>query len=332
MRPEIIEYADDLPVKVYIRDVENWPYHWHNAVEIIMVLEGQVTIGLGGETHLLKQDDIAVVNVNEIHRIEKSGGGNKLLIIQIDADFCASAIPDFQFTFFQCCSTYHEDQAQGKYIATKAAVLQLVSWLIEYPGECKKLNILDCLDELLGEMAGSFDYLRYGNGIDAFDEKQVQRYKRIYECAVNPSGKNHTLTELAEMLGISMQHLSHDIKAKFGLSYQELLFCGKCMKAARLLLGTDKLVRGIAAECGFSDEKYLVKHFKLNYYCTLSDFRKKYKDGEPLAYKEWPLSSFRGKILESLSALESSMRNFEADNTIGNAAQYMKIPILPKTT
>ncbi len=315
----MIEYADDLPVKVYIRDVENWPYHWHNAVEIIMVLEGQATIGLGGETHLLKQDDIAVVNVNEIHRIEKCGGNNKLLIIQMDADFCASAIPDFQFTFFQCCSTYHEDQAQEKYIALKAGVLQLVSWLIEYPGECKKLNILDSLDELLGEMADSFDYLRYGTGIKAFDKKQVQRYKHIYQYAVNASKKNRSLTELAKELGISMRHLSMDIKVKFGLSYQELLFCGKCMGAARLLLGTDKWVRDIANECGFSDVKYLVKHFKANYHCTPSDFRKMYKDGKP-TYKELPLSSYQEKILAGLSVLESAMRDFEADNAISDAA------------
>lgn len=70
MRPEIIEFADDLPVKAYMRNVELCPYHWHDALEIIMVLEGQATICMGGETHLLKENDIAVVNINEIHRIQ----------------------------------------------------------------------------------------------------------------------------------------------------------------------------------------------------------------------------------------------------------------------
>ncbi|HHV59305.1 MAG TPA: AraC family transcriptional regulator [Clostridiaceae bacterium] len=30
-------------------------------------------------------------------------------------------------------------------------------------------------------------------------------------------------------------------------------------------------------ECGFSDPKYLIKHFKQYFTCSPSDFRKKYK-------------------------------------------------------
>lgn len=197
-------------------------------------------------------------------------------MVQVDSDFCGSAVADFQYTFIQCYSTCHENQAPEKYNTLKEDVLRLVSWLIEEPGKIRKVDIIGCLDEILVQMADSFDYLRYGSGIDAFNEKQVQRYKRIYEYAVNPSRKNHSLTELAKTMGVSVQHLSYDIRDKFGLTYRELLFCGKCMNAARLLLGADKFVRDIAAECGFSDVKYLVKHFKRNYYCTPSDFRKRY--------------------------------------------------------
>lgn len=309
MRPEIIEFAEDLPVKAHIWNVEHCPYHWHNALEIIMVLEGRAAVGVGGETHLLKEKDIAVVNINEIHRIQKSGGDNKLLVVQVDSDFCGSAVADFQYTFIQCCSTYHENQAPEKYRSLKENVLRLVSWLIEEPGKVRKVDIVGCLDEILVQMADGFDYLRYGSGIRAFDERQVQRYRRIYEHAVNPSLKNRSLAELAKIMGISVPHLSQDIKDKFGLTYQELLFCGKCMNAARLLLGTGKTVRDIAGECGFSDVKYLVKHFKRNYYCTPSDFRKKYAlNGDfasPLKYTELPLS-----------ALKSSMRDFQGDSAM----------------
>lgn len=318
MRPEIIEFTDDLPVKAYILSVESCPYHWHDALEIIMVLEGRATVSLGGETHLLGEKDIAVVNVNEIHRIQKSGGENKLLMALVDAAFCATAIRDFQYTFIQCCSAYKEAQAQERYNILKGNVLRLVSWLMEYPSKYSKVDILGCLDETLALMADSFDYLRYGNGNHAFDEKQVQRYKRIYASAAGPPGTGHTLTELAKVMGVSVQFLSRDIKEKFGLTYQELLFCGKCMKAARLLLGTDKLIREIADECGFSDVKYLAKHFKGNYHCTPSDFRKRHelKESSPLSlmrYIEFPLSHCRGKISKYLSLLEkSSTHDFEA--------------------
>lgn len=300
MRPEMLEYTGDLPVRARVLSISEYPYHWHDAIEIIMVLEGQATVGIGGETHLLGENDIAVINVNEIHRIQKSGGANKLLVVQLEADFCASSIRDFRYTFFQCCSAYHEAGPPEKYTAVKATILRLVSWLIGYPDEYEQINIINCLEELLSELEYGFDYLRHGSGIQAFEEKQVQRHKRIYEYAMNPPGKTHSLAEMAKALGISAQHLSNDIKVRFGLTYQELLFCGKCMEAARLLLGSDKLVRVIAAECGFSDVKYLIKHFKLNYGCTPSDFRKKHgRSGEPLSeskYEEYPLLSILPKV------------------------------------
>lgn len=101
------------------------------------------------------------------------------------------------------------------------------------------------------------------------------------------------LKELADEAGISLQHLSYDIKNKFGLTFQELLNYGKCEYAARLLLGTDKRIIDIALECGFSDVKYFVKSFKQHFIFNPSKFRKIYRaeNKKPRAdYREYPLS------------------------------------------
>ena len=295
MRPETIAFSEDMPVRACIRNITEYPYHWHKALEVIMVLKGQATIGVSGETHLLTENNIVVVNRDELHCIK--GKDNKLLIVQIDSDFCKRTYPDFQYVFLHCCSSYHEAEAPEKYKTVKGHVLHLVRLLINMEaGKNHKVKVRDCLEETLACMIDGFDYLRYGSGIHAFMDKHVKRYRDIYEYVLKTPAGQHRLTDLAEIAGISTQHMSHDIKDKFGLSFVELLACGRCMVAARLLLSTGKMIRDISAECGFSDPKYLVKYFKMYYRYTPSEFRKKYKmDEETLAsrmrYEEIPLSA-----------------------------------------
>lgn len=55
MRPEKIEFMDGMPVTIFVRSVEQYPYHWHDTLEIIQVLKGTVNIGVGDEELLLRE-------------------------------------------------------------------------------------------------------------------------------------------------------------------------------------------------------------------------------------------------------------------------------------
>lgn len=296
MRPETIAFLENIPVRAFVGDIAAYPYHWHKAMEIIYVLEGSAFVSMGSETHLLREDNIAVINTDELHAIHKNVENNKLLILQIDSDFCERINLDFKDTFFYCCSPYHEAEAPDKYNTLKGHIAHLVYLLNEKPGKNQKEDVNNFLGKMLSHMIDNFDYLRFGPGTTAFDEKQVKRIRNMCDHILkSPTGKQG-LKKLAEAAGITLYHLSHDIKVKFGLSFLELLYYHKCEQAARLLLSTDKFIPKISAECGFSDPKYLIKHFKLNFKCTPSQFRKIYKaDDETLAsqvrYEETPLST-----------------------------------------
>lgn len=284
MHPEIIQFENDMPVKASVMNIGQYPLHWHDALEIVFVLEGRVTVGMGSETHLLKENDIAIINIDEIHRIDTCSEDNKLLLIQIDSAFCERIDPDYKYAFIYCCSPYHEAEAPEKYHKMKGHIARLIDQLSKKPYKDAEKDIKECLKEMLFYMITSFDYLRWGAGIEEFDKKQVERLKKMYEHILShPAGKP-AFWEMAEEADVTLCHLSHDIKKKFNQTFQELLHYSRCEHAARLLLSTDKPVTEISGECGFSDPKYLIKHFKLNHQYTPSQFRKMYRtDGKTLA-------------------------------------------------
>ena len=44
MRPEIVEFKDKLPVTMFVKNVEYYPYHWHDTLEIVVVLKGSINL------------------------------------------------------------------------------------------------------------------------------------------------------------------------------------------------------------------------------------------------------------------------------------------------
>jgi len=280
VRPEMIDFPEDLPAKAFVWNVSEYPYHWHHTLEIIFVLEGEITLGTGGKTHLLSEHNVAVINEDEPHRISNKGKKNKVLFLHMDTEFLERINPDYQDAYFYCCSPYHEETAPEKYQILREYILRLAGLIQERTYQNHQRDLTNCMEEVLVHLIASFDYLRFGLGNKAFKEKQVQRFKKIFRHIRQSPVENYGLRELAQAADITLEYLSHDIKDKFGLSFQELLYCSKCHQAARLLLSTDKMIYTISAECGFSDPKYLIKHFKTNYHCTPSEFRKMYRTGE----------------------------------------------------
>ena len=291
MRPEPIEFHNDMPVRAFVRSANKYPYHWHDALEIIQVLKGSVNIGLGDDNLLLHQNDIAITNMGELHRMT-GDGEDEILFIHIAADFCRSVLPD-RYLFVYCCSAYHEAEASEKYSALKEYIARLVGIL--GAGSCTvgRNAAQRLLREMLTYTTYHFDFLRWGYGTEPFDEKRVARLRQMAEHVTSDAEIHIGLTALAAELGVSVQHLSSDIKEKFGVSYQELLCTSRCEHAARLLLGTDRRIVEITADCGFSDPKYLIKYFRRFFHCTPSEFRKAHHaDSKTLAlqtqYRDMP--------------------------------------------
>lgn len=232
MRPEKFVFQNGVPVKAFVRSVAQYPFHWHQTLEIMKVLKGKVCVDAGDHNLILCENDIVVINVEEIHRIIKTPGeDNKILFIQIDSDFYQNLIPENDFVFLYCCSVYHEKVSALKYIRLKEYVIQLTSALLENSFADNKQNVVDILTAMLEYMIIHFDYLRWGYGTTPFEDKIVYRLKQIAKHAISDIDAQMKLKELAFESGISLQHLSYDIRRKFGFTFVELLNYGRCIAA-----------------------------------------------------------------------------------------------------
>ena len=64
---EIIEYNEEIPMKLFYQRIGSVSKHWHRSLELLFVLSGEMIITVGNNSYRLKEDDLIVINPNTLH-------------------------------------------------------------------------------------------------------------------------------------------------------------------------------------------------------------------------------------------------------------------------
>ena len=98
---EIIDYSGITNVKFYT-STDNGSYipsHWHRAVEILYMQEGELDVTVESSSFTIYPGDCILVNANVIHST-KCVVPNKAIVLQIPLDFMEKYVPDVQQFMF----------------------------------------------------------------------------------------------------------------------------------------------------------------------------------------------------------------------------------------
>lgn len=276
MRREYITYPSDIPVSISLATVINYPLHWHNSIEILYVLKGNLNIVIGSDKYELVEKDLEIVNIDETHSITSSDKDNRVLIFHIEPYFFEKYYNDIENMFFFTNTTDDKAQENDKYDVLRTFLAEITCEAIQkqedYDKETKNILI-----DLLYYLINNFHYLMYENDDLKGKEELLERYHRISKYIFNNYNDNITLQDIAKKEFLSTDYLSHGIKDVTGYSFTDLLNSSRIEEALKLLLDTDKTISEISEDVGFSHTRYFNKHFKIHYKYTPLQYRKKFK-------------------------------------------------------
>ena len=71
-RHEIINFGKRVPVRCFIHQLGYSGRHWHESLELLFVLSGQVSIIVDAEHYLLESEDVILINSNAPHELSAS--------------------------------------------------------------------------------------------------------------------------------------------------------------------------------------------------------------------------------------------------------------------
>ncbi len=278
MLKERIVYKNELPVNVITANIEEYPIHFHDDMEVVYVLEGSILMRNGYYTYSLRQGDIYILNDREMHSFESTGEDNMVMMLQMDLTYFSRYYDNLKNNFFVTDTDDDNDES----LDVLKNILARIMMEILQKGYGYEHKVIESTHNLIACLMADFQYFMMEDGKFRNETKNkgnkilAGRLNRITDYMYDNYNRKLTLSEIADREHLSIYYLSHIIKEATGLSFQDLLSYIRVEESEKLLLGTNKKIGVIAEETGFSAVRYYIKHFEQWFGMHPLEYRKKY--------------------------------------------------------
>ncbi len=270
-------YKEGLPVNVVVAEIQEYPIHFHEDIEMIYVLSGSIVLKDGYYTETLKKGDIFVLNSREMHSITATDEKNMTMMLQIDSEYFSRYYENLRNSFF-ATSPDSNHESLGVLRGTMSRIMMEIL----QKGYGYEHKVIESTHNLISCLLSDFQCFHAEDGNFAPEGKAkgskvlAGRLSRIIDYMYENYSRKLTLNEIADKEHLSIYYLSHVIKEATGLSFQDLLSFIRVEESEKLLLGTNKKIGAIAYETGFSAVRYYIKHFEVWYGMAPLEYRRQY--------------------------------------------------------
>lgn len=279
MLKENLIYKENLPINCIVMNLEDYPIHFHNDLEVVYVLKGNVRLKNGYYNYEMKEGDIYILNNREIHSYYNMGGPNAVLILQVSLSYYSRYYETLKNNFF----ITDMGDAQDESIEELQELLARIALENMNAQDGYEKRVIGLTHNLINCLFANFQYFAMEDGKFVNETKKkgnkvlAGRLNRITEYMYENYNRRLTLSEIAEREHLSIYYLSHFIKEATGLSFQEFLSFIRVEESEKLLLGSDKKIGEVSVESGFSAVRYYIKYFTKWFGMHPAEYRKEYK-------------------------------------------------------
>ena len=298
-RHEIIPFDRNNPVRLYMHKLGDVTRHWHESLELLFVLAGEVSVLAGDIQTSLQQDDMLLINSNVIHELHS----DDCVMIAVQVKLSKFDLPEdlLQTLYFNCNSTDCENRERFR------GIKQIIASMLQSnAGGVSLFHSRALAYRLLSELVENFKVEKPAG--EANTRKHLERLNGILRYISEHYKEQLTLNQLADQTHLSAPYLSSFFERYMGINFSTYYTNFRLDHAVQDLLHTDIPVEQIAANNGFSDPRAFVRAFKKRYNEVPSAYRKNASAPMPFA---------RDKLL-SINYLD-----FKSENYLHLLSQYL---------
>ena len=270
-------------VLLYHNDLATYPLHWHNEVELILVLSGSLKVKFHNDSSAVVNcmpGDIMLIAPGTLHEyISDTPGGEKLILLFDLANYSqvSSLIP-----LIKSLPPYTHI-SQNLY-PVEVARLQNYFWEIDrlygQQDEFLQISVYSLVSLILAQI-GSMHLNNAIAGKDTPDNqrKNIDKLVEVTNYIDSHRSDDLTVEQLADLAGFSKFHFERLFKAYMGISCYQYITKRRVLMAQELLGDTDLSVMDIALQSGFFSLSTFNRVFKDLNKCSPTEYRKLYRTG-----------------------------------------------------
>lgn len=249
------------------------PTHWHRAIEIIYLLEGELDVTVDNQTTHYSQGDCILVNANVMHAT-KCTKPNTAILLQIPMDFAELYIPNIQQLLFILDYKPTDPIRQTKLGMFKETLTQMqIANDIQPEGFLLRFNSL--LFELLFQLLHNFSIKVFQSNFSQ-RTKDLERLNTILEHI----GKNYknpiSLDEIADIACLQTGYFCRFFKKNMGVTFLEYQNELRLSYIYQDIISTKDTIHEILERHGFSNYKLFRRMFYQHFQATPTEVRAAY--------------------------------------------------------
>ena len=208
-----IEYEKDLPVKVQVLQIQQCPWHIHDDIQIIYVLEGEVELKLTYARYRLTKNNIHFIHSADVHGFRALSDDNLVIVLSLNLDYFSKYHEDLIHQIFTT-KVSENIATYKKQLVLKGHIFSIIS---ELHGQKRgyKERITEISHALIDALYQDFRGFSVDLETRTFlhqvsrDPVQIERISRIVSFVYSNYPYKLSLSTIAEKENISSYYLSH---------------------------------------------------------------------------------------------------------------------------
>lgn len=268
---EMITPLPQLPVYFSVHENTSSlvPSHWHEHIEILMILDGTQHLYIHEKEYVLSKNDIFVINSGDIHSTRVSGYA-KILLLQIPWHYLDQSISRFSEVRFQeyfCWRNLQHNPACLNMTQQLFALADIFS--VKQDGYELLFNAR--LHDFLHTLYACFSARTEEN---SRQQKNAARLRETLSFIEQHYKEPVTMRQAAKAAALNPEYFCRVFKRNTGITFLEYVNQVRLTHIYEELVSTEDTVTDILARNGFTNYKIFCRMFRETYGGTPTQVRR----------------------------------------------------------
>lgn len=248
-----------------------YPVHWHSAIELIYILNGNAKIMIEGKDYPVIAGEFVVIDSNQMHRF-KYLRQSMMVIMHFSRSSMNNFVPLLEKYHFHCTKETLEKEQLESYLKVCDLLKELpplhIVQPVGYQIKCHAVA-MEVFFELLNHFASQDE-----SGQKSEKSEILNRLEEITGYIEEHHAEQLSLEQIASHFFLSREYFSRFFKKNMGVTYTRYLNQVRLMHIYHDICNTDTGIMELGELHGFTNYKLFNKMFHEIYGCAPRDIRR----------------------------------------------------------
>ena len=228
------------------------PFHWHNHIEVLYILDGEIDFKVEQRKYILKSGDVIIVNSEIIHS-SKLLGHAKYILLQVPLSAFKGIYDGIEYVCLK-------ERPASREARELFGVLQK---MLEYVDDKKtenRVKFISLLYDFFFTLLS--DYQTSQRKVSADSYHGINRISPVLSYVEKEFKQKITLQDAADLINVTPEHLCRLFKKYTDMSFNNYLMAQRISAFYQMLLNSDQKISVLLEECGITNYKVFMREFK----------------------------------------------------------------------